>query len=103
MPISTQGERVVGAQIEHHLGRAWLRRTVITPDKTLVDDRLQSCVLVDDRPTVTGAESPPWTHVLFDAPYNQGEPGPRLCSWADWRKVLEPILATQWRVMTRQA
>ena len=27
------------AWVEHHLGLAWLRRTVITPDKTLVGDR----------------------------------------------------------------
>ncbi len=83
------------AWVEHHLGRAWLRRIVITTDKTLVGDRLQPCVLVDDRPTVTGVASPPWTHVLFDAPYNQGERGPRLSSWTEWRDVLEPILAAQ--------
>jgi 5'-nucleotidase len=81
------------AWVEHHLGRDWLRRIVITPDKTLVGDRLQPCVLVDDRPTVRGVASPPWTHVIFDAPYNQGEDGPRLSSWTEWRAVLEPILA----------
>ena len=85
------------AWVEHHLGPAWLRRTVITPDKTLVGDRLQPCVLVDDRPTVRGVASPPWTHVLFDAPYNQQEHGPRLSSWLDWRDVLEPVLAAQKR------
>jgi hypothetical protein len=36
-------------------------------------------------------------HVLFDAPYNQGQPGPRLSAWADWREVLEPVLAGQQR------
>lgn len=91
------------AWVEQHLGRTWLRRTVITPDKTLVGDRLQPCVLVDDRPSVTGVASPPWTHVLFDAPYNQGERGPRLSSWADWREVLEPILAAQRRRRTSPA
>lgn len=83
--------------VEHHLGGAWLRRTIITPDKTLVGDRLQPCVLIDDRPTVTGAASPPWTYVLFDAPYNKEERGPRLSSWADWREVLEPVFAAQQR------
>jgi hypothetical protein len=46
------------AWIEHHLGRAWLRPTIITSDKT-VGDRLQPCVLVDDRPGITGAAIPP--------------------------------------------
>jgi hypothetical protein len=55
------------AWVERHLGRDWLRRTVISPDKTLVGDRGRPCVLVDDRPEVTGVASPPWTHVLFDA------------------------------------
>ena len=59
------------AWVERHLGPAWVSRTIITSDKTLVGDRLQPCVLVDDQPTITGAASPPWTHVLFDAPYNQ--------------------------------
>ncbi len=85
------------AWVEQHLGTAWLRRMVITSDKTLVGDRLQPCVLIDDRPTITGVAIPPWTHVLFDAPYNQGAPGPRLSSWAVWRDVLEPILADQRR------
>ena len=85
------------AWVEHHLGPAWLRRTVITTDKTLIGDRLQPCVLIDDRPEVRGVASPPWTHVLFDAPYNQSEHGPRLSSWLDWRDVLEPVLAAQQR------
>jgi len=81
------------AWVEHHLGWAWLRRTIITPDKTLVGDRIRPCVLVDDRPSVTGVANPPWTHVLFDAPYNKEERGPRMSCWADWREVLEPVLA----------
>jgi 5'-nucleotidase len=86
------------AWVQHQLGGSWLRRTVITSDKTLVGDRLQPCVLVDDRPEIKGVASPPaWTHVLFDAPYNQGQPGPRLSAWADWREVLEPVLAGQQR------
>jgi 5'-nucleotidase len=88
------------AWVEHHLGRDWLRRTIIASDKTLIGDRFQPCVLIDDRPTITGAAIPPWTHVLFDAPYNQGQPGPRLFSWTHWREVIEPILAAQSRERT---
>jgi 5'-nucleotidase len=91
------------AWVEQHLGPAWLRRTVITPDKTLVGDRLQPCVLVDDRPTVAGVATPPWTHVIFDAPYNQDERGPRLSSWGDWHEVLEPVFAAQLRERTKPA
>jgi transposase len=59
----------------------------------LVGDRLRRCILVDDRPAITGmVNPPPWKHVLFDAPYNRGQPGPRLSSWADWRAMLTPHL-----------
>ena len=91
------------AWIEHHLGRAWLRRIVITSDKTLVGDRLRPCVLIDDRPQITGVAIPPWEHVLFDQPYNRGEPGPRLPSWAVWREVLEPILTAQRHERTQRS
>ena len=46
------------AGVERHLSPAWLRRTIITPDKTLVGDRLQPCVLVDDRPAIKGRGKP---------------------------------------------
>src|ERR1035438_1749710 len=46
------------AWVEHHLGGSWLRRTVISADKTLVGDRLQPCILVDDRPEIKGVASP---------------------------------------------
>ncbi len=91
------------AWVERHLGPAWVSRTIITSDKTLVGDRLQPCVLVDDKPTITGAASPPWTHVLFDAPHNQAEHGLRLSSWTKWRDVIEPVLAAQERGMPAPA
>jgi len=76
-----------------HLGKPWLDRVIIVKDKTLVGDRLRRCILVDDRPAITGmVNPPPWKHVLFDAPYNRGQPGPRLSSWADWRAMLTPHL-----------
>jgi hypothetical protein len=82
------------AWIERHLGPDWPRRTVITPDKTLVGDHRQPCVLIDDRPGISGAASPPpWTQVFFAAPYNKAAEGPRLSRWAGWREVIEPVLA----------
>jgi 5'-nucleotidase len=81
------------AWIEQHLGESWVDRVIITKDKTLVGDQSRQCVLVDDRPGVAGlVKPPPWRQVLFDAPYNQAAPGPRLTSWADWRQVLAPHL-----------
>jgi 5'-nucleotidase len=79
--------------IVEHFGESWLDQIVIAKDKTLVGARYQRCILLDDRPQVTGrVVPPPWTHVLFDAPYNRNQPGPRLLSWADWREVLTPYL-----------
>jgi len=77
------------AWVENHLGASWLDRIIIAKDKTLVGDRLRQCILVADRPVI---RAPPWTHVLFDAPYNpnQAEQRPRLSSWSDWRSALSP-------------
>jgi 5'-nucleotidase len=83
--------------VAEHLGPDWRRRTIITPDKTLIGDQLRPCVLVDDRPDLPGVASPPWTQILFDAPYNRAAPGPRLADWTRWREVIEPALAAQHR------
>jgi 5'-nucleotidase len=81
------------AWVERHLGPAWVDRVIITPDKTLVGDARRRCVLVDDRPGVTGLVTPPpWRQVIFDAPYNRAAGEPRLTAWADWRRVLGPCL-----------
>lgn len=86
------------AWVEYHFGPSWLRRIIVTTDKTLAGDSGQLCVLVDDRDRITGlADPPPWQHVLFDAPYNRTKSGPRLSSWADWRQVLGPALAARTR------
>ena len=84
------------AWVERHLGADWKRRVVITSDKTLV----RGDVLIDDKPAITGAEvAPAWTHVLFDAPYNDpgalapGDSRVRLARWADWRPAVERALA----------
>jgi 5'-nucleotidase len=51
----------------HHLGESWLKRIVITADKTVV----KGDVLIDDNPNIVGSKYPSWTQVMFDAPYNQ--------------------------------
>jgi Uncharacterized protein conserved in bacteria len=50
-----------------HLGQEWMKRTIITFDKTIT----RGDFLIDDKPQVTGSMKPEWEHVLFDQPYNQ--------------------------------
>lgn len=50
---------------------------IMTHDKTLV----QGLVLVDDKPVITGALTPTWRHIIFDASYNHGFAGPRVHGW----------------------
>lgn len=72
--------------VRKHLGEDWMKKIVVTRDKTLVKGR----VLVDDKPRVVGAvEKPDWVHVVYDQPYNQNAEGqPRLTDWRKWRDVI---------------
>ena len=72
------------AWVEEHFGLELAKRTILTLDKTFV----RGDYLIDDKPTIDGALTPTWTHVLFDSAYNQGVPGPRLSNWADWSNVI---------------
>lgn len=72
--------------VEQHLGSAWLNRTIITSDKTLV----RGDVLIDDKPNIKGAMTPTWKHIVFDAPYNRGIE-PRLDDWNEWHSVLGKV------------
>jgi 5'(3')-deoxyribonucleotidase len=79
---------------------AWIRdnlpslpprgHVVITNDKTLVRSRY----LIDDRPTVDGACTPTWEHVLFATPGNehmrhQHHPDLILDGWNDIERLLD--------------
>lgn len=73
------------AWLEENIGPGWGKRLILTHDKTLV----RGDILIDDKPVITGARTPEWTHVLFDAPYNQKSSGKaRLFQWAGWRNVV---------------
>lgn len=72
------------AWIAEHLGKAWLKRTIIAPDKTLV----RGDILIDDRPEVRGRMQPTWEHVVFGAPYNQDTTRRRLAHWKDWQELI---------------
>lgn len=69
--------------INAHLGDEWVRRTIITRDKTLVHGN----VLIDDSPEVTGTHTPSWEHIFFDQQYNQGGTKKRL-TWQNYCEVL---------------
>merc|ERR1712003_201913 len=77
--------------VREHLGDAWLKRLILTCDKTTV----RGDFLIDDKPSITGSQRPLWTQIVFDAPYNKlVELGcrRRLHRWDDVEAVLSDEL-----------
>jgi 5'-nucleotidase len=74
------------AWTQYYFGHEWAKNMIMTHDKTLV----QGLVLVDDKPKVTGRLMPTWQHIIFDAKYNHGLPGPRVEGWNE--QTVERIL-----------
>jgi 5'-nucleotidase len=70
---------------EDYLGHEWIKRLIITSDKTMIMAKW----LIDDKPDIKGyyAGFTGWTQVTFTQPYNRfaEDGGYRLDSWADWR------------------
>ncbi|MDF2506351.1 MAG: 5-3-deoxyribonucleotidase [Microbacterium sp.] len=56
------------AWVREHLGPEWVKRLILTDDKTVV----RGDVLIDDKPLITGDENPEWKHIIFTQPYNAG-------------------------------
>jgi len=55
------------AWVRQHFGEDYLRRIIVTRDKTLIKAR----ALIDDNPVIVGGcANPEWTHVLFSQSYN---------------------------------
>lgn len=73
------------AWVEKNIGGDFLKRVIITEDKTLV----RGDILIDDKPKVKGLVKPAWEHILFTQPYNAGEKDKRRLDWTTWRKVLD--------------
>ena len=67
--------------VEKYLGREFVKRIVLTKDKTLV----HGDILIDDKPEIKGVMKPSWRHVLFDAPYNRTIDKPRVILWHRWQ------------------
>ncbi len=70
--------------VDEHLGRDWIKKLILTKDKTLIKGE----ILIDDRPEVEGAATPEWEHVLFDRPYNKNIESKRRLTWENWKEVL---------------
>lgn len=68
-------------------GRQLVQNAVLTRDKT----RVIGDVLIDDKPSITGANATPlWRHIYMTYPYNRDLLGPRIDSWVDdqWHQVI---------------
>lgn len=73
--------------IDKYLGKDWVRRVVMTKDKTLI----RADILIDDKLNVKGVETPSWEHVLYTQPYNRNIDVKRRLTWENWREVLLEI------------
>jgi 5'-nucleotidase len=69
--------------IEEHLGKEWLKRTIITKDKTLVHGDF----LIDDKPEIKGARVPSWERIVFWHKYNVNAAGIHMHGWGDWDNI----------------
>lgn len=91
-PLPLQYETCVAEKfgwVRKHLGEEYLRRIIITRDKTLI----KGTVLIDDKPKVSGAcEAPEWKHIVFTQSYNKQVNGARLSDWTCWRDVVGTFL-----------
>jgi 5'-nucleotidase len=72
--------------VERHLGYEFTKRLILTRDKTLIRGDL----LIDDKPEITGIQTPAWEHIIYDFPYNRRITGKRrLVRWKNWREILK--------------
>ncbi len=70
--------------VEKHLGSSWVKKTIITKDKTIV----RGDFLIDDKPEIKGIFQPIWEHILYDQPYNQGNNKKKRITWQNWKQIL---------------
>ncbi|ELU05460.1 hypothetical protein CAPTEDRAFT_176034 [Capitella teleta] len=82
---------------EKHLGMDWVKRVIITKDKTMVHGN----ILIDDRPKIKGVLKPlPFKHILFTASHNRHldlratTAAERLDNWTDgsWQTLVEKYM-----------
>lgn len=75
--------------VEKYFDKSWVKRTILTHDKTLV----QGAFLIDDKPDIKGLLEPTWKQIVFSTPYNQNmdESYLRIDDWSDYS--LDVVLA----------
>jgi len=70
--------------VERVLGPGWMKRIILTKDKTLV----KADYLIDDNPEIKGVEQTPgWEQIIYDRPYNRNVNKKRI-TWQTWKNVL---------------
>jgi len=69
---------------QYYLGKDWLKRLIITMDKTLI----HGDKLIDDKQEITGAIEPVWEHLLFDSCHNKDVKDKTRINWDNWKEVL---------------
>lgn len=78
--------------IDALLGPKWVDRLILSKDKTLV----KGDVLFDDKPEITGAHVPSWTHIMVDQDYNRYVETPhRMTDPLRWRHHVGNIFGPQ--------
>ena len=70
--------------IDRHLGSEWVRKLMLTADKTIVSGD----IIIDDNPEIKGCAKPSWEHVLYDVAYNRNVTNKRRMTWKNWKQVL---------------
>jgi len=71
--------------VDEHLGPEWVKRLILTRDKTLV----RGDYIIDDKPEISGNVNPVWEHILYDKPYNRNITWKKRLTWDNWREVIE--------------
>lgn len=69
--------------IDEHLGREWVRKIILTKDKTFVSGKY----LIDDKPVITGLQTPVWEQIIYDQPYNRHRTDLKRITWQNWREL----------------
>lgn len=77
------------AWVERYLGEHWLRRLILSPDKSMV----RGSILLDDAPKPPWFERAEWAPVIFPTPWNgHGSDWDGLPRWS-WGDPVDALLA----------
>ncbi|MBI4447700.1 5'-3'-deoxyribonucleotidase [Candidatus Woesearchaeota archaeon] len=71
--------------VEQHLNSNWVKKIILTKDKTIV----RGDILIDDKPEIRGVEIPSWEHIIYDRPYNRHITNKRRLTWQNWKEILK--------------